>query len=195
MSPKGHGAEWLNHAQAMPKTGWKRKHLTVCTWLLTTSENPSRSAHFLDSHNVLWGVSPLPINSWSMSNETTANETLQTWKSCGSEVEGHPLSQQSSDYGGDREDENWGNGEEEVWAEEGETDTHRWTDWAWRQEGHSRRGTCGQGRWHLLGVSWRSVAPWWRILSQTRSPVGCTWTALCVLVRTTVIKDHRRGGL
>lgn len=92
MSPKGHRAERLNHMQAVPRADWKKQILdsTLCG-LLTTSENLSRSADFLDSHDLLWGACQPPANSWSMRNQRMANRPVRMWKSCGSEVKGHPF--------------------------------------------------------------------------------------------------------
>lgn len=162
--------------------------------LLTRSENLSRSADFPDSCSLLWGARPPPINSWPRRNQTTVNKTVQIWKRCGPEVKGHPLPSEVNLKGrqrGSKMEKRWG-------SKEGERSTHTHTD---RQtEPEDRMGSFAEGQlvgrqavaaWGQPVICWS----WWKIWSQMRSPLGWTWTWLCVLVRTAMIKYHWLGGL
>ncbi|EDL27665.1 mCG147926 [Mus musculus] len=61
----------------------KKTFDTMLFGLLTTSENLSKSAHFLDSCNPLWEACQPPINSRSMRNHMTANKPGHAWEVCG----------------------------------------------------------------------------------------------------------------
>lgn len=71
----------------VPRTSREKTTLdSMLSGLLTTSEILSKSAHFLDSCNPLWGACQPPINSRSMRNQMTANKPGESREGCGPEV-------------------------------------------------------------------------------------------------------------
>lgn len=85
MPLEGHSGVVESQAR-VPRNREKKTLDSMLSGLLTTSENLSKSAHFLDSCNLLWGTCQPPTNSRSMRNQMTENKPGKSWEGCGSGV-------------------------------------------------------------------------------------------------------------